>query len=358
MDARDAQLEVVHVGGMQQRFFVRDQAFAVQVVERLVEGLHPVLRSAGGDGVADEAGFLRDGNTVADVGGRNQHFHRRHAPVAVRAAHQALGNDGSKSAGHLHANLLLLGRRKDGDDALDGFRGIERVQGGEDQVAGFRRQQSSGDGFQVAHFAHQNHVRVLAQPGAERGGKVRGVNFHFALVDEALFVAVQKLDRVLDGHDVVGTRRVDPVNHGGQRSGLAAAGGSGDQHQPAFFFADLVDYGRKHQVVNGLDFGRDDPQDHAHVAALLENVHAETSQPRHAVRQVEFGCFLELLLLPVGHHAEGHRQHFLGGDAGLFRQRVEAPVDSQVGVVADLQMQVGGLALNCYTQQVVNVHCS
>ena len=72
------------------------------------------------------------------------------------------------TAAKLQANLLLLRWREDGDDAVDGFDRIQRVQGGENHVAGFGGVQRGGDGFQVAHFADQDHVRILTQSGAQR----------------------------------------------------------------------------------------------------------------------------------------------------------------------------------------------
>src|SRR3990172_8285461 len=49
---------------------------------------------------------------------------------------------------------------------------------------------------------------------------------------------VEELDGVLDGDDVVGAPGVDAVDHGGERRGLAAAGGSGHEHHAADFLAD------------------------------------------------------------------------------------------------------------------------
>jgi len=50
--------------------------------------------------------------------------------------------------------------------------------------------------LKVAHFADQNHVRVLAKPGAQGRREIRGIDFDFALIDEALFVAMQKFDGI------------------------------------------------------------------------------------------------------------------------------------------------------------------
>jgi len=61
-------------------------------------------------------------------------------------------------------------------------------------VAGFGGEKRGGNGFKVAHFANEDDVRVLAKGGAERGGKVCGIHFDFALIDEAAFVAVKKFD--------------------------------------------------------------------------------------------------------------------------------------------------------------------
>ncbi len=107
-------------------------------------------------------------------------------------------------------------------------------------MAGFGGQQGGGNGFEVAHFADQNYVGVLTKSGAQRGREVRGVHFHFALVDEAALVAMQKFDGVFDGDQVIGAVGVDAVDHGGEGGGLTGTGGAGDQHQPALLFADAA----------------------------------------------------------------------------------------------------------------------
>ena len=49
------------------------------------------------------------------------------------------------------------------------------------RVAGFRRCDGRFDGPTIAHFAHQNHVRVLAQgaDAATFSGEIRHVHVHF-----------------------------------------------------------------------------------------------------------------------------------------------------------------------------------
>src|SRR5207253_2705691 len=176
----------------------------------------------------------------------------------------------------------------------------------------------------------------------------------FALVDEAFFVAVQELDGVFDGDNVVGAGGVDAVNDGCEGGGLTGTGGSGDEHQAALLFADFVDHRRKIQLFGGADFCGNDAQDHADVPALLENVHAETSEARHAVSHIQFRRFLELLLLAVGHHAESHRKHFFRRNAGYVGERGEQAIDAQIRVVSDFKVQVGRFAFDSAAQKIVN----
>ena len=50
-------------------------------------------------------------------------------------------------AGELDADLALLVRREDGDDAVDGLGRVERVQRREHEVAGLGREQRGFDGL-------------------------------------------------------------------------------------------------------------------------------------------------------------------------------------------------------------------
>src|SRR5207244_7547609 len=94
-----------------------------------------------------------------------------------------------------------------------------------------------------------------------------------------------------------------PIYHGGERGGLAAARGPRHQRYAAPLLADLVkDFGHE-QLVERPNLGGDDAQYHSHVAALLEDVHAEAAEARYAVRHVELSLLLELVLLAVRHHA-------------------------------------------------------
>ena len=108
------------------------------------------------------------------------------------------------------------------------------------------------------------------------------------------------------------------------------------------------------EFLDGANLGGNDAQHHADVAALLEDVDAEAAQAGDAVGHVEFRGFLEFLLLAVGHHAERHGKHFFRRNARDVGQRIEQPVDAQVGMVAHLQMKVRRLGFNGAAQQIVD----
>ena len=110
----------------------------------------------------------------------------------------------------------------------------------------------------------------------------------------------------------------------------------GGEHQAALLLADLREDARQLQLFDGANLRGNDAQNHADVAALLKDVDAEAPEAGDAVGHVQFGGFLEFLLLPVGHHAEGHGKHLFRRDARNVVQRVQQAVDAKIGMVADL----------------------
>ncbi len=160
-------------------------------------------------------------------------LHRGDPPPAVGGGQQRLRDDTLDRRGELRADLSLLLAREDVDDAVDRRRRAARVQRREDEMPRLRRRQRGGDRFEVPHLAEQDHVGVLAEGAAQSFGKPARVAADLALVDEALAVAVEELDRILDRQDVRGTGPVDLVDHRRQRRRLPGAGRSSDQDEAA-----------------------------------------------------------------------------------------------------------------------------
>ena len=70
---------------------------------------------------------------------------------------------------------VLLLRREDAEEAVDGADGVVGVQGGEHQVAGLGGGEGERDGLEVAQLADRDDVGVLAQGGAQGAGEGAGV---------------------------------------------------------------------------------------------------------------------------------------------------------------------------------------
>ena len=69
-------------------------------------------------------------------------------------------------------------------------------------MTGFSRHQGGLDRLMIAHLADKYDVRVLAQGRFQCRLKTLGVRTDFALIDDALLVAMKKLDRILNRHDM------------------------------------------------------------------------------------------------------------------------------------------------------------
>ena len=168
------------------------------------------------------------------------------------------------------------------------------------------------------------------------------VDADLALVDDRLVVAVQVFDRVFDGDDVGRARAVDVVDHRGQRRALAAAGGAGDEHQAALFGGDFLQHRRQAELLDAAHAHRNDAQDHADGAALLEDVAAEAAEPGHAVGEVDLLRVLEPLAVRRRHDRRGHLDQILVIELAARRDRHELAVDARHREAADLEVQVGG----------------
>ena len=217
--------------------------------------------------------------------------------------------------GELEPDLRLLVRREHRDDARDGLGGVDRVQGRHDQVAGLGRRERGLDGLEVAHFADQDDVRVLAQRGAQRGREAVGVDADLALVHDRALVADQELDRVLDRDDVAGAVGVDVVDHRGERGRLARAGGAGDEDQAARFHGDALDDLGQHELLDRLHAERDHAEDDADRAALHEGVHAEAAEAGDRVGEVDLVELVEVRLLTRRHDRRRDRRAAAPGSA-------------------------------------------
>ena len=98
-------------------------------------------------------------------------------------------------------------------------------------MAGVRRAHGGGETDRIAHFADHDDVGVLAEDVLQ--GVVEGerVQADLALLDDALVVFEDVFNGVFEGDDVLFEIGIDVLDHGGERGGLAATGGTGHAAQ-------------------------------------------------------------------------------------------------------------------------------
>ena len=192
--------EVVVVRGGVRRDLALDAAREHVLDQRLLEGLH-LEEGALGDRVGDLLGAL-----LADqVGDARVHDHHldRGDPAPADARQQPLADHAAQHAREHGADLLLLRGREELDHAADGLGGVDRVQRREDEVAGLGGLERGLSRLRVAELADQDRVGILAEHAPQRLGEALGVEPDLALVDDAVVVGMEDLDRVLDRDDVL-----------------------------------------------------------------------------------------------------------------------------------------------------------
>ena len=231
------------------------------------------------------------------AGVRHEHL-RRHDPArAVGVGQQLLGHHALEGDRELDPHLALLVGGEHVDDAVDRLRGVLRVQRREHEVPGLSRGQRGRDRLEVAHLSDEDHVGVLAQRRLQRVAEALRVGAELALVDEALLVPVQELDRVLDRHDVLLARAVDLVDHRGERGGLPRAGRARDEDEAARPARELVDGGRQAELVDARHPERDQAERRPDRSPLVVGVYAEAGVARDRVGEVELPVRLQTLAL-------------------------------------------------------------
>ena len=157
------------------------------------------------------------------------------------------------------------------------------VQRREDEMPGLGRGQRGADRLEVAHFADENDVGVLAERRTESLAERRSIRADLALVDDARAVPVEKLDRILDREDVLVPRPVDAIEDRGERRRLTRARRAGDEDEAARLLCELVEPRRHVELLERLDLGRDQAKRCADGRALKVGVDTEAREARDRV---------------------------------------------------------------------------
>ena len=146
---------------------------------------------------------------------------RGHPACPVLGLEQRLGNNRTQRFGQHGSHHLFLIGGEYVDNPVYGLGCRAGVQCAKYQMASFRRCHRKTYGFQVAHFADEDHVGVFTQRGAQGVVERQGVAAYFALVDQALLGFVHKFDRVFHGQNMALFLFVDVIDHRRQCGGFA-----------------------------------------------------------------------------------------------------------------------------------------
>ena len=236
------------------RHLALDRAGEHLLDQRLLEGLHLEERALR-DGFGDLLGAVL-ADQVGDARVHDHHLDGGDA-AAADAREQPLADHAAEDAREHGADLLLLRRREELDHPADGLGGVDRVQRREDEVARLGGLERGLGRLRVAELADQDRVRILAEHAPQRLGEVGRVEPDLALVDDAVAVGMQDLDRILDRDDVLVARAVDVVEHRRERRRLARAGRAGDEHEAAVLLGEPLHARRQAQLLEARDVARD-----------------------------------------------------------------------------------------------------
>ena len=158
--------------------------------------------------------------TFADGRGGYQDFHGRHPAVAVFPRQKFLRNYGPHRLGEPHSPKITLCAGDGRDDPLDSGDHVGCGDRPDHQAARLRCLQSGVDGGSVGHISQHYHVRILAECCAEANCQLFGIHSNLALGNRAAQVAMQELNRVLDGDNVLMKSSIDVMHHGSHGGAL------------------------------------------------------------------------------------------------------------------------------------------
>ena len=210
----------------------------------------------------------------------------------------------------------------------------------------------------IAELADQDHIWVLAQRPAQSCEVGVGVDPDLALVDDAVVVLVEDLDRVFDGDDVLPARLVDVIDDRGEGRRLAGAGRAGDEHEPSVLVGHRLDARRHPQVLEARNVLWDDAERERDRAPLAKGIDAETRQIPTRVGAVELSGLVEGFA-PRGRQLrdDGERGFEVCiGERRVVCERRELPVAAHDGKLAHLQVDVARALFHGTPKDCIQLH--
>ena len=239
------QIEFIGIGDGPAGVFQRDEVIPVALEDGMGKSDHAERRTAPERIVQKIVVAVGDG--LADHRRAQQDLYRRDHAVGIFPGDQPLRKHRQQSHPQIDGGLFLQMHRIHVDQPFDGLDRVGGVESGNDQVPGQRSIQSRLHRVQVPDLADHDHIRILPH-GAPHGlPESAGMRTDFPLRNQRFHIRMQKFDGVFDRQDMFSLRLVDLVDDRTQCGGFSAAGGTGDQDQPALFPAKSLQHRRQIQ---------------------------------------------------------------------------------------------------------------
>src|SRR5487761_110160 len=179
----DTQPQLVLRVGVAHRVLVGDETRLVELIERLIEGLHAEPRRARHDVL--DLRHLAFEDEVLDERRVQHDLHGRDTAGAALARHQAPRDERPDVERQVHQQLRPALVGEEVDDAVQRLVGVVGVQRREHQVPGLGELNAVLHGLAVADLADQDDIRRLAKSVLERGVPRVGVDADLAVGDDA-----------------------------------------------------------------------------------------------------------------------------------------------------------------------------
>ena len=168
---------------------------------------------------------------------------------------------------------------------------------------------------------------------------------------------MDELDRVFQRDDVLLLRRVDQIDHGGQRGRLARAGRPRHQDQAVLPERQRLHHLGETELLEGADLSRDDPEDGALAVPLVEDVDAEPRVLSDLDREVQVSLLLEYPPLIVVEDLVDHLVDLVPAE-GAVLDGSELAVEPHERQRSGGQVEVGPSTILGQYQQLGDVHGS
>ena len=250
--------------------------------------------------------------------------------------------------------LLLREEVEDAGDRARGAGGVDRAEDEMPRLGGVDRRLERLD---VAQLAHEDDVGILTDGMFHADLEVPHVDADLPLIDEALVLGEDELDRILERENVLAVVPVDVVEHRADRGALAGARHAGEQHHPLVELTEPLDRGRQEELLEVGDAVVDLAGDEPPRPLLREQVHAEA--PLLAVTDRDVGevgtaVGVEDLSLPLAHEGRTQLPHLLVVDP-LRLERLERALHAHEGGLPDLEVKVAAVELDERLEKAVDL---